>query len=77
MNNQQRKKRILDLLDERACSDVFEALAIVGGDVSALEAVPFGRRGELTQICEDLADGKINGIESLLKLRDFVMAVPD
>jgi len=77
MNNKERKELILNSLDEQSFDDINDALSHIGGDVSALEAVPFGLRNEVIRIFEDLADGVINSKESIERLRAFVSSVPD
>ena len=77
MNNKERKELILNSLDEQSFDDINDAFSHIGGDVSALEAVPFGFRNEVIRIFEDLADGVINSKESIERLRAFVSSVPD
>jgi len=77
MNNKERKELILNSLDEQSFDDINDAFSHIGGDVSALEAVPFGLRNEVIRIFEDLADGVINSKESIERLRAFVSSVSD
>lgn len=77
MNNKERKELILNSLDEQSFDDINDSFSHIGGDVSALEAVPFGLRNEVIRIFEDLADGVINSKESIERLRAFVSSVPD
>lgn len=77
MNNKERKELILNSLDEQSFDDINDTFSHIGGDVSALEAVPFGLRNEVIRIFEDLADGVINSKESIERLRAFVSSVPD
>ncbi|MCP4587518.1 MAG: hypothetical protein GY840_16510 [Pseudoalteromonas sp.] len=77
MNNKERKELILNSLDEQSFDDINDAFSRIGGDVSALEAVPSGLRNEVIRIFEDLADGVINSKESIERLRAFVSSVPD
>ena len=77
MNNKERKELILNSLDEQSFEDINDAFSSIGGDVSALEAVPFGLSNEVIRIFEDLADGVINSKESIERLRAFVSSVPD
>lgn len=77
MNNKKRKQKILLSIESGSFQNVYEAMKTVGGDVGALEAIPFGLRNEVVRIAEDLADGSISQDESVTRLAAFVQSVPD
>ncbi|RZM85371.1 hypothetical protein C3B51_00080 [Pseudoalteromonas rubra] len=77
MTNQQRKHFIISAIERAECSDVHDALRVAGEEIECLEAIPFGSRNEIIRICEDIADGVIDGSESIKRLLEFVNSVPD
>jgi len=77
MDNTQRKKLILDVVESNDIASIHDALKLVGAEISSLEAIPFGSRNEVIRICEDLADGVISSQESLERFKKFISSIPD
>ena len=77
MNNSERKKLIMDKLNDENIEHIYDAIRVLGGEIEALEAVPFGRRNEVIRIAEDFTDCVIDGPTSLERLKEFVINVPD
>tara|TARA_Y100000782_G_C10148018_1_gene250272 strand:+ start:626 stop:865 length:240 start_codon:yes stop_codon:yes gene_type:complete len=77
MNNQVRKKRILDKIEAGEFQDVYDVLKLFGGDIENLEDIPLGMRNEPIRIAEDYTDGMIDGRQSIERLVEFISGIPD
>ncbi|ALU45179.1 hypothetical protein [Pseudoalteromonas rubra] len=77
MTNQKRKHIILSAIKRAECEDIHDVVRIAGEEIECLEAVPFGSRNEIMRICEDIADGVIDGSESIKRVMTFLNSIPD